>query len=205
MIGVDFDNTIVCYDGLFHRVAVERGLMPESVPATKGAVRTYLEARHGPDSWTELQGYVYGARMADAVAFPGVRDFFRRCAGWGWPLCIISHKTRYPAKGPSYDLHRAALQWLEMQGFLDAATSGLNRDRVYFALTQEEKVQRIAQVGCRVFIDDLPEVLMKPGFPAQVRRVLFDPHRQHTPDAGIDHTGSWSEIEQLIQCNHRLN
>jgi len=28
MIGVDFDNTIVCYDALFHRVARERGLAP---------------------------------------------------------------------------------------------------------------------------------------------------------------------------------
>jgi hypothetical protein len=203
VIGVDFDNTIVCYDDLFHRVAVERGLMPASVPAAKGAVRAHLEERHGPDCWTELQGYVYGARMADAVAFPGVREFFRRCADRGWPLCIISHKTCIPAKGPPYDLHRAALEWLQMQGFLDGV--GLNREHVIFALTQEEKVRRIAEAGCRVFIDDLPEVLTKPGFPADVRRVLFDPHRQHSPEAGIDHTGSWTEIEQLLQCSHPTN
>ena len=28
ILGVDFDNTIVAYDSLFHRVALERGLIP---------------------------------------------------------------------------------------------------------------------------------------------------------------------------------
>ena len=35
LIGVDFDNTIVCYDGLFHRVAVEQGLIPQKFPRVK--------------------------------------------------------------------------------------------------------------------------------------------------------------------------
>src|SRR5262249_22819241 len=59
LIGVDFDNTIVCYDELFHRVAVEQGLIPSTVPATKGEVRRDLEGRGLGDVWTELQGYVY--------------------------------------------------------------------------------------------------------------------------------------------------
>ena len=42
LVGLDFDNTIVCYDRLFHRLARERGLIPEHVPATKGAVRDHL-------------------------------------------------------------------------------------------------------------------------------------------------------------------
>jgi len=41
-IGIDFDNTIVSYDTLFHRVALERGLIPISVPANKISVREYL-------------------------------------------------------------------------------------------------------------------------------------------------------------------
>ena len=30
-IGVDFDNTLVCYDGVFHRAALERGLIPSDL------------------------------------------------------------------------------------------------------------------------------------------------------------------------------
>jgi hypothetical protein len=202
VIGVDFDNTIVCYDELFHRVAVEQGLIPASVPATKREVRNYFEERGEGDVWTVLQGHVYGIRMPDAVAFPGALEFFRRCVESGLPVCIISHKTRYPALGPPHDLHEAARRWLEAQGFFDPARIGLSRDRVYFELTQQEKVERIAQVGCSYFIDDLPEVLTKPGFPAGVRRVLFDPHREHDADAGFSHTSSWSEIERLIRCSN---
>jgi hypothetical protein len=203
VIGVDFDNTIVCYDELFHRVAAEQGLMPASVAATKGAVRAYLEERGQGDVWTELQGYVYGVRLSGAALFPGVVESFRRWVAAGVPVCIISHKTRYPAKGPPYDLHEAAQQWLEMQGFYDPRRIGLARDRVYFELTQQAKVNRINEVGCSVFIDDLPEVLTKPDFPAAAQRILFDPHRQIVPAPGLDHAASWTEIEQLIRCSNR--
>ena len=38
-IGLDFDNTIVTYDSLFHKVATEQGLVPASLPVSKLAVR----------------------------------------------------------------------------------------------------------------------------------------------------------------------
>jgi hypothetical protein len=204
VIGVDFDNTIVCYDELFHRVAVEQGLIPASVPATKSEVRQYLEARGQGDTWTELQGDVYGVRLPSAPAFPGVLEFFRYCISTGVPLSIISHKTRYPALGPRHDLHQAADQWLEAQGFYDPQRIGLTRSNVYFELTQCEKVDRIVQVGCSCFIDDLPEVLMNPGLPSNVQRILFDPHGQHSTAERLLRTGSWSEIERLIRCNNCL-
>lgn len=201
VIGVDFDNTIVCYDELFHRVAVEQGLIPASVAATKGAVRAYLEERGRGDDWTELQGLVYGIRLPGAAVFPGVREFFRRRIGLGLSLYIVSHKTRYPALGPPYDLHRAANEWLEMQGFYDPMEIGLPRENVFFELSQQEKVDRITQVGCSVFVDDLPEVLLRQDFPAGVRRILFDPHGHYPSEKGLDRTASWAEIEQRIQCN----
>jgi hypothetical protein len=202
VIGVDFDNTIVCYDELFHRVAVEQGVVPSSVPATKGAVRRDLESRGQGDVWTELQGYVYGVRMAEAPAFPGVLEFFRRGVQSGLSLAIISHKTRYPARGPRYDLHEAARRWLEVHGFSDPVRTGLPAVRVYFELSQHEKLVRIAREGCACFIDDLPELLTRPDFPTGVRRrILFDPHGHHAAEEGLCHTTSWAEIERLIQCS----
>ena len=52
-IGIDFDNTIVSYDALFHKVAREAGLVPESVAATKVAVRDYLREIGREDDWTK--------------------------------------------------------------------------------------------------------------------------------------------------------
>ena len=44
LVGVDFDNTIVSYDALFWNVALEKKLIPESVPPVKNAVRDHLRA-----------------------------------------------------------------------------------------------------------------------------------------------------------------
>ena len=38
-------------------------------------------------------------------------------------------------------------------------------DHVFFELTKEEKIARVANIGCDYFIDDLPEILLMPGFP----------------------------------------
>ena len=74
IVGVDFDNTIVGYDQLFHRVAVERGLVPTGMEPTKSAVRDQLRNTGQEDAWTELQGYVYGARMKEAEPISGALE-----------------------------------------------------------------------------------------------------------------------------------
>jgi len=181
-IGVDFDNTIVCYDALFYRVCRERGLIPANVPVSKSEVRNYLRRMGREDDWTEMQGYIYGARMSEAAAFPGVIEFFRDCRMNGINVSIISHKTRYPYRGEPYDLHQAALAWLENQGFFDLDQIGLPRDKAVFELTKHAKLERIGSFGCTHFIDDLPEFLMESSFPTNTRRILFDPN-DHYPDS----------------------
>lgn len=197
-IGLDFDNTIVRYDEVFHRVAIERNLIPADLPATKGTVRDYLRRVGREDAWTEMQGYVYGPRMKDAAMFPGVFDFLRFCHSRDAAVFIISHKTQKPYLGPEYDLHQAALDWITAQGFYDPARGGLSRDHVFFELTKDAKLKRIATAGCTVFVDDLPEFLAEPSFPAGVRKVLFDP--LGTTAAARDYTPvrSWTAAIDLI-------
>ena len=100
-IGIDFDNTIVCYDGLFHRLARERNLIGPDVRPLKGEVRDYLRRIGREDAWTELQGYAYGCRLVEAEPFPGAREFLARCRQQGIECLIISHKTRRPFAGPA--------------------------------------------------------------------------------------------------------
>ncbi|TSA53505.1 MAG: haloacid dehalogenase-like hydrolase, partial [Nitrosomonadaceae bacterium] len=112
-IGIDFDNTIVSYDALFHKVARERNLVPSSAPVNKVAVRDYLRRIGQEEHWTEMQGYVYGSRMDEALAYEGVADFIRHAMAAGHQIFIVSHKTRYPFLGPQYDLHMAARAWIK--------------------------------------------------------------------------------------------
>ena len=198
LIGLDFDNTIVCCDRLFHRAAAEKGLIPAEVPIAKEKVRAYLRSRGREDDWTELQGYVYGVLIREAPIFPGVVDFFTRCKEQGIAVYVISHKTRHPFLGQAYDLHKAAHEWLEQHGFYDPKGIGLSKGEVFFELTKQEKLNRITRVGCSYFVDDLPELLAEPGFPAGVERIMFDPNGQHQDDGHVHRATSWAEIELLL-------
>ncbi|MDE3076599.1 MAG: haloacid dehalogenase-like hydrolase, partial [Chloroflexota bacterium] len=60
------------------------------------------------------------------------------------------------------------------------------------------KLLRIETLACDLFIDDLPEFLSEPDFPAGVTRVLFDPNRQHLDESRFKRVSSWQEISQLI-------
>jgi hypothetical protein len=202
IIGVDFDNTIVCYDGLFRKLAVEQGLVPRDIGPSKNAVRDYLRQIGQEDRWTELQGCAYGPGMAQARLFPGVVQFFRRCRREGRDVFIISHRTRYPFLGPRHDLHQSARDFLLRQGFNDTTQIGLPADRIIFHETKAEKIARIRDVGCTHFIDDLPEILaaIEPGLP--VEKILFDPSGLFSDCPGAYRVGSWAEVEEHLFGGH---
>jgi len=100
LLGLDFDNTLICYDTLFHWVALDRGLIPADLPAQKNCVRDYLRQQDQEDQWTHMQGEVYGARITEAESFPAVLPTLQGLAQAGLPMRLVSHKTRTPLPGP---------------------------------------------------------------------------------------------------------
>lgn len=202
LIGLDFDNTIVGYDALFHRLALERGLIGSEVPETKLAVRDHLRRNGREAAWTEMQGEAYGSRMGEATCYPGVVDFFRRMRPLGHGLAIVSHRTRRPFAGPAYDLHAAARSWIDRH--LGAGAGDTAPDAVYFEPTQAEKIARIAALGCDVFLDDLPEIFAAENFPRTTRACLFDPDAHHgAAPVGVARIGSWREFGDLVERHAR--
>lgn len=199
LVGLDFDNTIVCYDRLFHQLAVERSLIPFTLPATKQAVRDHLRQRGLEDVWTELQGIAYGPRMVDAELFPGFREFLRCCKRSGREVVIVSHKTRWPFRGEAHDLHAAAHAFLRTSGLYDTARMGLSPNRVFLELTLADKLRRVGTLGCSLFIDDLPEVLAEPTFPDEVEKVLIDFADVHPPSTAYKRLTSWDECSDYLR------
>lgn len=190
-IGIDFDNTIVQYDKAFHRIAVEKKLIPLTTPCSKNAVRNYLRQMGNESVWTELQGYIYGARMDLALPYPGIDRFLSLCYLKQIQVFIISHKTKHPFLGPEYDLHEAASSWLKSQNFSWVPP-------VFFELTLREKLKRIQEQECTVFIDDLPELLKERDFPIGVRKILFDPHSLHPKEIDFDSVSSWEDLSKIL-------
>ena len=196
-IGLDFDNTIVSYDALFHRVAMDEGLITEDIPCSKVSIRDYLRRIGKEGSWTEMQGTVYGHRMSEALVYPGVIDSLKWARKCGIKLSIVSHKTKHPFLGPQYDLHEAAREWIR-RNLNDQNQPLIASDHIYFEPTKELKVARISRVGCNFFIDDLPEIFENSEFPLHVIKILFDPDNHHH-NLDFIRLKNWSSVPGIIR------
>lgn len=192
IVGVDLDNTIICYDQAFHRAALERGWIDPATPPAKTAVKNALLGKVGNQEWTELQGFVYGPGLQAATAYPGVAGFFRACAARGIQTVIISHKTQYAAAGPRYDLREAAMGWLKTSGLLDLPLQ--SSEPVVFTDTRAAKLDAVRRHGCGTLIDDLPEVFRDPSYPGGTDFILFDPDQSHPDWTATQRASSWAEI-----------
>ncbi len=199
LIGFDFDNTIVSYDALFHKVAVEQKVVPATIDVNKVAVRNYLRNMDKENIWTEMQGYVYGERMQEASPFEGVIGFIAEARKQGHELRIVSHKTRFPFMGPQYDLHASAIKWIETHLWQDGIPL-FSSDQYFFEQTKDEKIDRITSCGCEVYIDDLPEILLHKHFPETTVKYLFDPEKHHTGEnfPALKPVHSWEQLRREL-------
>jgi hypothetical protein len=196
-IGVDLDNTLACYDRVFHAAALEQGLIPaEGVGTDKVSVRDWLRGQDNDAAFTALQGYVYGPGMRHVSLYPGAAAALAELKAAGCEIWVVSHRTAKPFAGPDYDLHAAARSFLAAQGLVgDAAVLG--QHEVFLETTKEAKVARAASLGCEVFIDDLPEILALEGFPPGMRKILFDPTGAHDGGPHDSHR-DWPTIARTL-------
>lgn len=201
VIGVDFDNTLVCYDDVFLRLGREAGLKDLLDSDRQKAIRE--AARRSPEgdlAWQRLQGQAYGPRIQEAKAFEGALAFLIQCQKADVTTWIISHKTQYAGIDPTHtDLRQAASEWMVQKGFFSPET-GLEPRRFLFGATRQEKIEHIRAQGCTHFVDDLEETFREEGFPKGVQGILFTP-------ASIDPASlpphlwvcsTWQEIQSRI-------
>lgn len=199
-IGLDFDNTIIRYDDVFREAAIERGLVSPNFSGTKQQVRNTIRLlSDGEHQWQALQGYVYGKGIQGATLFAGLDDFFRRARVHGDTILIVSHKTEHGHFDPNrVSLRGAAMQWMEGQGFFAEQGFSLVPDNIHFASSRSEKLSRIGDLACDVFIDDLEEVLADPEFPNFVRRILLSEHADRSDDLPYEICRDWASIQEIV-------
>ena len=192
-IGIDFDNTIICYNQVFNKIALEHNLIPETLPYGKNYVRDYLRKIGKENEWIKMQGYVYGKRLNNAEPYDGVKNFILFCQNESIQCFIISHKTKYPYSKDKYNLHDAASVWIDKQNI---------ECPVYFEPTKEDKIRRLNELKCTYFIDDLPEFLCLPGFNSNIIKILFDPQNRYLhSESALYRVNSWQDIFLLIKAS----
>jgi hypothetical protein len=200
-IGIDFDNTVVCYDKVFVRTAKAERLIPYDFRGGKADVRELIRGLDGgEEKWQRLQGKVYGGQMDDASLFEGAARFLSRCRQrTDTSVFIVSHKTEFGHFDASgINLREVAHAWMAKQAFFDKSGLNLANDAIYFESTRDDKVERIARLDCTHFIDDLEEVLSHPQFPAGVRRILFLNGRPEKPAVSYKVCANWQQIEEAV-------
>ena len=196
-IGIDFDNTLISYDGVFLAAARAGLLLAPGFSGNKQAVRDAIRLLpNGELAWQRLQGHVYGKGIGTAVMPDGAMAFLRRCRDTQCSVFIVSHKTEVGHHDPDrVNLREAALRWMETHDFFAADAGAIRRANVFFEATRADKIKRITALGCTHFIDDLEEVLTDPAFPPGVARVLL---ATSGTASDIAVCTSWSDVTEAV-------
>lgn len=199
-IGIDFDNTIACYDQAFYDVAVIMDMGTDSVEASKIDIKNLVLQRSGGElDWQRLQGQVYGKHMLRAEMFSGFLEFLYMSRLRGNEIFIVSHKSEFGHFDEDrVPLREQALNWMQANGVFDENCFGLKRQDVFFETTREDKIARIAALNCTHFIDDLSEVFEEPSFPEGVIKFLFRPGTEVCQSSMTISVNSWRELNQRL-------
>jgi len=204
-IGIDFDNTLACYDHIFTKLAQEGGLIGRDEMRTKQGIRQLAhQQKNGELLWQRLQGKAYGRFMPEAEQFMGEDQFLRRCAATpDVQIFIVSHKTEFGHFDETRtNLRDAAWQWMRSKGFFDPAKYAIPEKHVFFYSTRQEKVAGIGSLQCDIFIDDLVELFCISSFPSGTKKILFSTAKTSEFISQVDYIcACWTEIEAVVFGN----
>lgn len=195
LIGLDFDNTIVCYDKAIAQLADKLFDLPPDLPRTKLALRGFLVQASREPEWTAFQGALYGPGMVYAEPFEQALETIQALKNMGHSLHIVSHRSLRPYAGIAHDLHSAARAWVDEK----LAKVGLiENTNVHFYESRELKIAAVCNLGCKAFLDDLPEVLGDGNFPRNCQAILFDPEGLYF-QLKYDRVEQWSQFPELLR------
>ncbi len=202
-IGIDLDNTIISYDGVFAEIAGRYGIDVTDPEGAKHRLRSRLQKRDGGELlWQEIQGQVYGPELFKARLFAGVYRCLWRLKRLGHSIEVVSHKTKFGhGDATRTPLRTVAEQFLRDQGlFVNRSESII--DKLIFLDSRSEKIDYIAAGKFKFFIDDLPEVLDDAKIPAAVYKIGFSPHHSQQVSKmfrilGRDRERNYRTLERL--------
>ncbi len=196
IVGFDFDNTIINYTNSFINLSRKKKLVPEDKNKDKISIRNYLREKNIEDQWTILQGEVYGKNIMDAEIYKDVLEAFKYLLKNNIKIKIISHKTKYPYIGEKIDLRLSALRWIEDRILNKIPNINISKSDIFFENTIAEKINKIQELSCDIYVDDLPEILDL--LPKKIKKILFSPIHNIQGNYNFKVMKSWSEFYDII-------
>ena len=200
IIGFDFDNTIINYTKSFIYLSRKKKLVPEKNNKNKISIRNYLRKNNIEDEWTILQGEVYGKNIMRAEIYVGVLEALLYLSKKNIKIKIISHKTKYPYIGEKINLRCSAMNWIK-KNLIFNSNIKINQKDVFFEDTIENKIIKIKEEKCDIYIDDLPEILNL--LPSKIKKILFSPDKIKNHNSKFSIMNSWKEFPDIIKIYER--
>ena len=196
-LGLDFDNTIITYDEIFYKIALERNLITENCIPQKNVIRDFLILKNLEDQFTLLQAEVYGKRILEARPAENVLENLLNLKKIkNVQYYIVSHKTKKPIKGPNYDLHEAAINWLLNNDFFSPNGLNLKRENIYFEPTKQSKIERIKMIDCSHYIDDLTDILNM--IENSCIKILYNPFNVKYQNKNWINLVNWNDLDKIF-------
>lgn len=196
IVGFDFDNTIINYTNSFIKLSRKKNLVPEEKNKDKISIRNYLREKNIEDQWTILQGEVYGKNIMDAEIYKDVLETFKYLLKNNIKIKIISHKTKYPYIGEKIDLRLSAFRWIEDRILNKISNLKFSKSDIFFENTIAEKINKIQELNCDIYVDDLQEILDQ--LPKKIQKILFSPIYNIQENYNFKVMKSWSEFYDII-------
>tara|TARA_X000000950_G_scaffold289425_1_gene413265 strand:+ start:7708 stop:9231 length:1524 start_codon:yes stop_codon:yes gene_type:complete len=171
-LGIDLDNTIICYDDLLYKLAKKKfsKIKINKNKNTKKKIKTEIINNYNNREWTKLQGLIYGKELVKASLF---KDFYKTVNYLKdhYEIFVVSHKTKYPAIGKKIDLRKASKKFLCKNKISYCKDELIKNKNIFFANSKKEKINIIRKKKLDIFIDDLNEILR--CLPKDVKKIHF--------------------------------
>ena len=202
-IGLDFDNTIVLYDEIFYHYALKKKYIDPNIPKTKKAVRYALIKKNQEHIFTEIQGIVYGKLIKNAPLQSGFINSLTLLSKMDCKISIVSHKTKYPIIGEKFNLHESALNWLKNNQVINNKDFILKEENIFFEETEIQKINRIKEIKCTHYVDDLKKILLK--LPKNISKIHFTNEKisdiKNQENNDFYYLDNWDNFEDLIKMS----
>lgn len=198
-LGIDLDNTIIDYSySLSNLARFEYGISLERSSNLKKQLKDLLISRYTENEWTRAQGLLYSNYINSASPYDGFLMSIKELKPIFNNIYIVSHKTKFPYTGGKVDLRDKAKNWIMTELVSDNGTPIFKDTEVFFELTIDDKIHRINELQCDVFIDDLPEILFQ--LPASLERILFGAKMD---ESQLKNFENWHELKRYLLEKYR--
>jgi hypothetical protein len=193
-IGLDFDNTIVNYDRVFHFLAKKKYKL-SSLHNTKKEIRKKIINLKGERSWMAMQGQAYGKHMYKAEMSLGFKNFLHRAIINDSKIFIISHKTEFGHFDKSKtNLRKKSYEWIA-KNINKNEKIKINKKNIFFLSSISSKINKIKELKLNYFIDDLELILNDKDFPKSTTKILYN---TPTKNNSFVNYINWREISHYI-------